>query len=48
MKGLLDIVMWLIIGSLVVLAVTNAGGFSQAVGAVGGFVQGESRILAGK
>ena len=48
MKGILDIVMWLIIASLVVLAVTNAGGFSQAVGAIGGFTMGESKILTGK
>jgi hypothetical protein len=45
--GVLDIIMWLIIGSLVVLIIMNPGGFSQDVGSVGTFTQGESTILTG-
>jgi len=46
-KGILDVVMWLIVGSLVVLIIMNPAGFAQDVGAVGGTVQGESTILTG-
>jgi hypothetical protein len=46
-KGVLDVVMWIIIGSLIVLIIMNPSGFAQDVGAVGGAVQGESSVLTG-
>lgn len=47
MDKILDIMMWIIIGSLVVLIIMNPSGFSQDVTAVGGGVQGESKLLTG-
>lgn len=47
MKGILDIAMWLILGSIAVLVIMNAQGFATDVSAVGGFVTGESRVLTG-
>ncbi len=47
MKGVMDIAMWLILASLIVLIVMNPKGFSSAVSSIGGFVQGESKILTG-
>lgn len=47
MKGILDIAMWLIVASLVVLVITNPTGFASDVSAIGTFVQGESSILSG-
>lgn len=47
MQGVLDIAMWIILGSLVVLIIMNPSGFSQDVSAIGGGVQGESKILTG-
>lgn len=44
---ILDIIMYLIVASLVVLIVMNASGFATAVTAVGGLVQGESKVLSG-
>lgn len=46
-RALMDIFMWIIIASLVVLVVMNPSGFAQDVSAVGGFVTGESTILTG-
>lgn len=46
-KGVLDVIMWLIIASALVLVIMNPKGFSQDVTSVGGFVQGESTILTG-
>lgn len=46
-KGVLDVIMWLIVGSLIVLIIMNPSGFAKDVGAVGGAVQGESTILTG-
>lgn len=43
----MDIVLWLIIGSALVLVIMNPRGFSQDVGAIGGFVTAESTILSG-
>ena len=43
----MDVILWLIIGSAVVLVIMNPRGFSQDVGAIGGFVTSESTILAG-
>lgn len=46
-RGILDVVLWLIIGSALVLVIMNPKGFSQDVSAIGGFVTGESSILTG-
>ena len=46
-KAILDIAMWIIVGSLVVLAVMNAKNFSTDVTAIGNAVEGESTILSG-
>lgn len=43
----MDVFMWIIIASLVVLVVMNPQGFSTDVSSVGGFVQGESTTLTG-
>lgn len=47
MKAILDISMWLILASLVVLVIMNPTGFSSDVSSVGDFVQGESKVLTG-
>lgn len=47
MKGVLDVAMWIVIGSAFVLVVMNPRGFTADVSSVGGFVQGESTILTG-
>jgi hypothetical protein len=47
MNGVLDVILWLIIGSALVLVIMNPKGFSQDVTAIGGFVTGESTILTG-
>lgn len=48
MKGaIVEIIMWIIVASLVVLVVMNPKGFASAVGSVGGIVMGESRLLTG-
>ncbi len=47
MHAVMDIALWIILGSALVLIVTNAGGFATAVSAIGGFITGESRVLAG-
>jgi hypothetical protein len=46
-RGILDVVLWLIIASAIVLVIMNPGGFSKDVAAIGGFVTGESTILTG-
>jgi len=46
-KIVLDIALWIILGSALVLIITNAANFATAVTSVGGFVTGESKILAG-
>lgn len=43
----MDIFMWIIIASLVVLVVMNPKGFSTDVSSVGGFVTTESTVLTG-
>lgn len=45
--GIMDIVLWVLVGSIFVLVIMNPGGFSQDVTSVGGFVTGESKILTG-
>jgi hypothetical protein len=47
MKEVMDIALWIIIGSALVLIITNASNFATAVTSVGGFVTSESKILAG-
>jgi hypothetical protein len=50
-KGLgtdtLDILTYLIVGSLIVLIITHPTGFASAVTSLGGLIQGESKILTG-
>jgi hypothetical protein len=46
-KSFIEIIMWLIVASLVVLVVMNPKGFSAAVTSVGGLITGESSILTG-
>jgi len=46
-KGIMDIAMWLILASLVVLIVMNPKGFTSDVTAIGTFVTGESKVLTG-
>lgn len=43
----LDVTLWLIIGSALVLVIMNPQGFTADISSVGGFVQGESKILTG-
>lgn len=47
MKNFTEVVMWFFVGCIVVLVVTHAPGFAQAVTAVGGEVQGMGTILTG-
>jgi len=47
MKGILDVIMWLIVASLIVLVIMNPAGFASDVSAIGGFTTGESTILTG-
>lgn len=47
MKSVMDIALWIIIGSALVLIITNAPNFAIAVSSVGSFVTGESKVLAG-
>lgn len=44
---ILDITTMIIVAALVVLIVTHASGFAQALSSVGGFVTQETSILAG-
>jgi hypothetical protein len=46
-KVVLDIALWIILGSALVLIITNASNFATAVTSVGGIVTQESNILAG-
>jgi hypothetical protein len=43
----MDIILWLIIASALVLVIMNPSGFSQDVAAIGGFTTKESTILTG-
>lgn len=43
----LDVVLWLIIGSALVLVIMNPQGFTADISSISGFVQGESKILTG-
>ena len=47
MKEVVHLVLWVFIGALVVLVVTHASGFAQAVTAVGGQVTNDAALLAG-
>jgi hypothetical protein len=44
---ILDIIMYIIVASLVVLIVMNASNFATAVTSIGGLITGESTILTG-
>lgn len=47
MSSVLDVIMWLIIASLVVLVIMNPSGFSQDVSALGNYSIGQTTILTG-
>ena len=47
-RMVMDIALWIVLGSALVLIVTHASGFATAVSAIGGFATGESKILAGE
>jgi hypothetical protein len=47
MRSFVEIILWIIIASLVVLVVMNPKGFVAAITSVGGIITGESRILTG-
>lgn len=47
MKNVMEIVLWFFLGCMLVLIVTHAPGFAQAVTAVGGEVQGLGTTLTG-
>jgi hypothetical protein len=47
MRSVVEIILWLIIASLIVLVVMNPKGFVAALTSVGGLITGESRILTG-
>lgn len=47
MRGFMDIIMWLIIASVIVLVIMNPSGFAQDTASISGFVTGESKILTG-
>lgn len=47
MERVTHILMWIFVGSLLVLIVKNAQGFSTAVTAVGGQVTNDATLLAG-
>ena len=46
-RAFLDIMLWIIIASVIVLVIMNPKGFSSDVSSVGGFITGESTILTG-
>ncbi len=45
--NVMDVILWLIIGSALVLIIMNPGGFSADVSSVSQFVTKESSILTG-
>jgi hypothetical protein len=47
MNKVVEVVLWLIIASLVVLVIMNPKGFVAAMGQFTGLVTGESKILTG-
>lgn len=48
MKGaIVEIILWVIVASLIVLVVMNPKGFTAAVTSVGNIGMGESRLLTG-
>lgn len=47
MRGFMDIIMWLIIASVIVLVIMNPSGFAADVSAVSSFTTSESKILTG-
>lgn len=47
MKNVMEIILWFFLGCMLVLVVTHAPGFAQAVTAIGGEAQGLGTILTG-
>jgi hypothetical protein len=47
MEKVVHLIMWIFVGSLLVLIVKNAQGFATAVAAVGGQVTNDASLLAG-
>lgn len=47
MDKIVHLIMWLFVGSLVVLVVTHPKGFATSVNAVGGQVTNDAALLAG-
>jgi hypothetical protein len=45
--NVMDIILWIIIASALVLVIMNPGGFAQDVSAISGFTTKESTILTG-
>jgi hypothetical protein len=46
-KDAVHFVLWLFVGSLIVLAITHASGFSSAVTSVGGQLTNDAFLLSG-
>lgn len=46
-KDAVHFILWLFVGSLIVLAVTHASGFSTAITSVGGQVTNDAFLLSG-
>lgn len=47
MADAVKLIQWLFLGCLCVLVVTHASGFAAAVGAVGGQINGDAKLLTG-
>lgn len=47
MQQAVHLIQWLFVGALVVLIVTRASGFATAVGAVGGQITTDAKLLTG-
>jgi hypothetical protein len=45
---MMDIVTWIIVGSLIVLIIMNPKGFATDITAIGSVVGGESALLSGQ
>jgi hypothetical protein len=46
-KMVMDIFLWVTLGSIVVLIIMNPSGFASAVTSVGGFIDNTATILSG-
>lgn len=47
MQQAVHLIQWLFLGALCVLVITHASGFSSAVTAVGGQINGDAKLLTG-